>query len=410
MSKAKIIKVTRDKTKAKRKLQQCSVIKLKIDKSHLSKKQKQQLNQLFLEAKWFYNSTLDFNKLSQANDKAKQVIIKTKDKFETRNLDILGSQVKQSILDKILDNIKGLATKKKKGQKVGKLKFKSQINSIPLKQYKTTYQIKKNRIKIQNIKKSLKVIGLKQIDKSWDIANAKLIKKEKDYYFHITVYKPKETTPKNNQYLGMDFGVKDSITFTNGVKIDTTVKLTPKVKKEHKTLSQKEHNSKNFFKQKIKVKKAYEKVVNQRKDTRDKLVSYLKKNFQYIAVQDENIKGWHSGFYGRQVQQSTIGGIIAGIKNLPQTRIVDRWYPSTQECPKCHKLNKLDLNDRIYKCSCGYIMDRDIHSSWNILCKGYNLPMERRFKPVENDASVVMFNWIKDNCKHCFVKQEAQVL
>ena len=39
---------------------------------------------------------------------------------------------------------------------------------------------------------------------------------------------------------------------------------------------------------------------------------------------------------------------------------------TTQMCSCCKKINKLSLNDRIFSCSCGNNMDRDINAAINI--------------------------------------------
>ncbi len=71
--------------------------------------------------------------------------------------------MKQELINIIKDNINGLSEKKKKGRKVGKLKFKSEVNSIPLIQYKNTYKIlDENYVKIQGIKQYIRVRGLSQ--------------------------------------------------------------------------------------------------------------------------------------------------------------------------------------------------------------------------------------------------------
>jgi len=69
--------------------------------------------------------------------------------------------MKQEVVYRALDNIKGLHELKEKGFPVGRLKYKSKVSSIPLKQYNTTYRIiNKNHIKIQGIKQEIKVNGL----------------------------------------------------------------------------------------------------------------------------------------------------------------------------------------------------------------------------------------------------------
>ncbi len=84
-----------------------------------------------------------------------------KDHYETRKLKYISSQMKEEIMDRAIDNIKGLHELKIKGFKIGSLKYKSKVTSIPLKQYDITYKIINNKyIKIQGIKQKLMVNGL----------------------------------------------------------------------------------------------------------------------------------------------------------------------------------------------------------------------------------------------------------
>ena len=69
--------------------------------------------------------------------------------------------MKQGVIDRALDNIKGLHELKNKGFPVGRLKYKHKVSSIPLKQYNITYRIiDNNYIKIQGIKQHIRVYGL----------------------------------------------------------------------------------------------------------------------------------------------------------------------------------------------------------------------------------------------------------
>ena len=49
---------------------------------------------------------------------------------------------------------------------------------------------------------------------------------------------------------------------------------------------------------------------------------------------------------------------------------VDKWYPSSQICCKCGSKHKLLLSDRVYKCECGNVIDRDYNAAINILNEG----------------------------------------
>ena len=50
-----------------------------------------------------------------------------------------------------------------------------------------------------------------------------------------------------------------------------------------------------------------------------------------------------------------------------ELRVADRWYPSSKLCHRCGCIKKdLKLSDRIYRCGCGYIEDRDFNAALNL--------------------------------------------
>lgn len=168
----------RKETQERRKTQICKVFQCKIDYSKLNKTTINQLNTLFLEAKWFYNYCLSQNNSNNANTKINQIPVKVKNNWEERTFTILPAQVKQSIKERLIISLKSLSTKKKNGQKVGKLKFKSEINSIPLRQYNVNFFIKNNKIRITNIKQWMKIKGLEQISQPFKTKNIKKFLKQ----------------------------------------------------------------------------------------------------------------------------------------------------------------------------------------------------------------------------------------
>ena len=151
------IKQTMQITRERHKNMTCRVFELKLNTRKMSHSQYEQLTTYFREAKWRRNSIIaDF---VNASRKAKSAIVKVGDTFEERQFSILGSQVVQDIYDSVKTELKILHIKKEKGDKVGKLKFKSVCNCIPLRQYKTTYRIDfvRRLVRIQNIRKSFRV-------------------------------------------------------------------------------------------------------------------------------------------------------------------------------------------------------------------------------------------------------------
>ena len=49
---------------------------------------------------------------------------------------------------------------------------------------------------------------------------------------------------------------------------------------------------------------------------------------------------------------------------------IDKWFPSTKKCSCCGKEKEMPLSERIYECSCGFVLDRDHNSAINIKNEG----------------------------------------
>ena len=138
--KKKKIKETKKLTSLRRQSQIVKVYECKIVEKRLNKRQKEELEMLFVEGKRFYNHVLSMKKngvkLKDINTtKIKEVKHFNKDKEEQlSNLKYLSSQQKQAIVTRMISNEKTIASLvKNKFQKFGQLNFKSELNCIPLK-------------------------------------------------------------------------------------------------------------------------------------------------------------------------------------------------------------------------------------------------------------------------------------
>jgi putative transposase len=97
----------------------CKAYKLKVDKSHLSKETLESLRRLFLEAKWYYNDLVATGDVFHADYKSRVVEVRNMDgNLEVRILRYLSSQMRQEIVDRAKDAVRGLVQLKKNGHKV----------------------------------------------------------------------------------------------------------------------------------------------------------------------------------------------------------------------------------------------------------------------------------------------------
>ena len=202
-----------------------------------------------------------------------------------------------------------------------------------------------------------------------ELANANLVRKPDGYYLKVTCFINRENfkeNEKNGKEIGLDFGIKTNITTSEGEKLDVTVEESDRLKKLQKEMFRRAKGSNNRHKTVKLIQREYQKLSQRKEDKANKIVSKLKA-YSCICMQDEQIAGWHKGLFGKQVQHSCLGQVKQKLKALPQMVILDKFIPTTKWCPVCGKKNDISLADRTYSCSCGYHVDRDVHSAKNML-------------------------------------------
>ena len=362
-------------TREKRKSQICRVYRVKIDISHLNEAQRVHLKMLFVEAKWLYNDALTFSQKHDINDY--DTTIKTvhgldKDKQPvTHELEYLGSQMKQSVIQGIKHSLKSLATLKKHNHTVGSLRYKSDYVSINLQQHRVTYRFYDiNHIGLQGFKERIRIKGANQF---WNIpniefANAKLLSLPDGYYLAITTYQNKEGEQrKYKPEIGIDMGIKTTITISDGKKIKVLIEESERIKKCQRLIARRKKGSSNRYKAIKLLRKAYQKLTSRKKDVANKIVHDLLEH-EHVYMQDENLKGWHKGLFDRTVQHSILGLVKAKLINNERVIVLSSREPTTKYCPVCGNLKKdITLADRVYECPCGYREDRDIHAARNMI-------------------------------------------
>ena len=363
------------KTRMKRAKQICKTFRFKIDYDNLNKQQKEYIKMLFVEAKWIYNYLISQDDIYSFNYKdLNQVIHKDKNKNDiVSDIQYVRSSVKQELITQIVNQIKGLSKLKKKGHKVGKLKFKSEFNSIKLKQYNITHSLRGNKFKIQGIKDLIRVRGIEQLKKykNIDYTTANLLYDGINYYIALTCFIDKDNTEKQykNDIVGIDMGVSTSLTLSDGTKYDISIGESDRLKKLQTKLVSKQKGSNNRYKTIKKIRKEYIHINNKKNDISNKIVHLILNDNKIIVIQDEQISEWRQdGLSGPKIQHSILGRIKSKLVNNDRTIILDKWFPTTKYCRHCGSKVTLELKDRIFECpKCKTKEDRDIHAANNMI-------------------------------------------
>ena len=212
-------------------------------------------------------------------------------------------------------------------------------------------------------------------------------------YWYLSYTEDVETSAGNLPYytdgIGIDLGIKTLVTVSDGTKIPNikTFRRVRILNKRLKRLQRKvsckyrinkcnKHNkTKNIIKLERQIKLIHRSLRNIRINHIRKFVSELvKKQPQYIAIEDLNIKGMMKNKHlAKDIANCSFYTIREHLirkatERCIAVRLVNRFSPSSKTCSNCGSYKKdLKLTQRVYHCNnCKEKIDRDFNASLNI--------------------------------------------
>ena len=280
----------------------------------------------------------------------------------------------------------------KKQSKAPRFKSKKNpVQSYTTKNSNNNIQIDGNKVKIPKLK-WVKFANSREV--KGRILRATINKRPSGKYFvSLLVEETIRELPKTESSVGIDLGIKDFAILDNGTIYNNhkfTCKMEQKIKREQRKLSRKQlqakkkginlFEAKNYQKQKIKVARLHEKVMNQREDFLNKVSTEIIKNHDIICIEDLNVKGM---LRNHKLSKSISDVSWSSFVNKLQYKAdwygkevikIDKWFPSSQICSSCGTHSgKKTLDIRTWTCECGVEHDRDINASKNIKNEGLRI-------------------------------------
>jgi putative transposase len=211
------------------------------------------------------------------------------------------------------------------------------------------------------------------------------IKRKANFWFIVVSIETDQTFTvcENQAAVGVDLGIKVLATFSDGICFESLKPLKVqlgKLRRLQRWSSRKVLGSSNRRKANQRVAKLHYRIACLRKDTLDKLTSYLCTHYQYICIEDLNVAGMLKNHclalsvsdlgFGEFKRQMTYKSVFHGNTLV----LADRWYPSSKTCSGCGSVKEtLLLSDREYVCEhCGLTLDRDLNAALNLRQYGIN--------------------------------------
>ena len=276
-------------------------------------------------------------------------------------------------------NLQSAYNKFFRNPKVGFPKFKSKKKS------KNTYTT--NNLSLMHSKIKLPKVGYvkikqhRQIPDDYKIKSATISKTASGkYYISILTeyyYKVPERILNKDNALGLDYASHSFYVDSQGREANYPRfyrQSQDKLATEQRKLANMKYGSNNFQKQKVKVATIHEHIANQRKDWLHKLSYRLSRDYDYICVEDINMKNMSQSL---RLGKSTLDNGFGMFRTFLQYKLeekgkrlikIDKWFPSSKMCRFCGAVNSsLKLADRIWTCDCGKTLNRDENAAINIL-------------------------------------------
>ena len=189
-------------------------------------------------------------------------------------------------------------------------------------------------------------------------------------------YEIKEQEKKTENVVGIDIGLKEFCTLSNGIVINNPKylkKYEEMLIKEQKKLSKKQKGSKNRFKQRMKVRKIHTKIKNVRGDFLHKTTSNMIAKYDGIVLEDLNVKGMMKNHcLAKSIADVSWSEFKRQLKykamwNSKHFVLIGRFEPTSKTCSSCGYIQDMPLGRRQYNCPyCGMSLDRDLNASINI--------------------------------------------
>ena len=210
-----------------------------------------------------------------------------------------------------------------------------------------------------------------------------------NWWITVGVECKNSTSFPQNEGIGIDLGIKDlaicsdNVVYKNINRIQKVKKLEKRKRRLQRSISRRyEKNKKggsycktsNIIKREKELLKLNHRLTNIRQNyLHQTTAEIVKTKPSYITIEDLNVKGMMKNRHlSKAVQQQCFGEFRRQIEyksawnNIPVI-IADRFFPSSKLCSCCGNIKTdLKLSDRIYKCECGNVIDRDYQASLNL--------------------------------------------
>ena len=297
----------------------------------------------------------------------------------------VNSKVLQMVVRRLYTDRSNLSKKKKKGHRVGKLKWKGKGYYRSFEYNQSGFELKKtsgqDALYLNKIG-DVPIVAHRDLPDDATIKGV-AVKREPtgEWYASLQLETPDDPPEKPanlEKVVGIDVGILKYVHDTDGIAVESPDLSAEQERLEHeqRELSRTEHGSGNYEKQRQKVARRHADLKRKRRDFLHKLSTYYAKEYDLVAVEDLDTKGLIELAGNSHNRARAAWGTFLSLLKWKCKREGTHYVRvdpagTTKECTACGVSTDKPLWVREHSCpACGFSADRDWNAAWNILVRG----------------------------------------
>jgi putative transposase len=283
------------------------------------------------------------------------------------------SQVLQDVLRRLDKAFKGFFRRVKNGEKPGFPRFKAKGRYCSFTFPQSGFKLEGNRLRLSKIGevrvfKHREIIG---------VVKTCTVKRDSSGAWFVIFIAELPDVPRKElrSVVGVDVGVEKLVTLSTGETVGPPRFLSrsgARLKRAQRVLSRKVKGSRRREKARLRVARLHCRVANQRDDFLHKLSRVLVTRADLVVFENLGIKEMLSkSFLAQSISDCAWGRLMqfTVYKAEEAGKAVDFIDPmgTSQECSSCGVVVRKSLSERVHRCACGLVIDRDLNAALNIL-------------------------------------------
>ena len=348
-----------------------------------SKVQQHLLEQTLETCRRWYNTCLAERKEAYENEKRSvgkfEQLRKVKElKHSNPDARNVHSHILQIVIQDLDKAFQAFFRRVKAGEKAGypRFKGKNRFDSFGLKEYGNGFKLEGRRLKLSGVGR-LRLRWHRPMEGT--VKTVRICRQAGKWYACFSCEVNQQPLPPTGQSVGVDVGIHHLLATSDNEVVENPrwyKNAQAKLRIIQRRVSRRAMGGSNRRKAVLALQRQHEYISNTRKDFLNKLAHSLIVRYDFIALEDLQIRGMVCNYHlSKSILDAGWGYLKQRLADKAaeagrQVILVSPSYTS-KTCSSCGAyFSKLSLADRWFKCSCGLSLDRDVNAALNILWVG----------------------------------------